>query len=393
MASRNGGRGAVRPRVWAPPNRQTASVAYHAHVLRRLALATFAATLLASGSLLGIAPAGASGAGPAAALTATANPGALPSLDWSLRGSSDQINVLPNLRCELGPAGSTPQFPASDPCLWLVDHLAPLPAGTPDGCLPSREPGVGGPAPYASWRCDMRQFRDVVIRAAQDVGDRSFVMFNTPASGGSGVCATIPVTVLLGKGLGELQAADGCPQTIRCEAGYRGTVKADPLDAVAGCAGGSTPTPPGGGSSTPTSPGTGGGGSTVPPSPKPQPDTSGKKQADRAARTCPGAKSGRKGNSPLYSVYIKARGKRGMKIYVHMRRAVPITVDVRMRRGNGRTPKIVRWVSRCAKKGTNVITLRNATGGAKNRRNYKVYVKSPNSTYPLRSSWEALPRR
>jgi hypothetical protein len=368
-------------------------VAYHAHVLRRLALATFAASLLASGPLLGAAATEA-GAAPTAPLTAVVNADGSRTLEWTLQGSSDQINVLPNLRCEMGPAGSTPQFPASDPCLWLVDHLAPLPAGTPVDCLASREPGVGGPAPYASWRCDMRRFRDVVIHAAQNAGDRSFVMFNTTANGGSGVCATIPITVLLGSGSGELQASDGCAQTIRCAAGYKGKVTSDPLDAVTGCPPGADPQPSGAGAgsgagnSSGGGPGTGGGGAVTPP-------TSGRGRGGAktpSGKRCPGASSGKKGNSPLYSVYIKARGKRGMKIYVHMRRAVPITVDVRMRRGNGRTPKIVRWVSRCAKKGTNVITLRNATGGAKSRRNYKVYVKSPNSTYPLRSSWEALPR-
>lgn len=368
-------------------------------MLRRLSCATLVATLLATGTLLGSAPAGASGSGsqpPTALLTATPNAGGLPTLDWSLRGSSDQINVLPNLKCQLGPAGSTPQFPASDPCLWLVDHLAPPPSATPAGCLPSREPDSGGIPHYASWRCDTRQFRDVVIRAAQSAADRSFVMFNTPATGGSGVCATIPVTVLLGDGSGELQAADGCGQTIRCEAGYRGTVKSDPLDALTGCAtsppspggsGGGSGGSSGGGGST-SGPGTGGGGSKVPPATG---SAAARKKAE-TGKACPGASSGRKGNSPLYSVYIKARSKRGMKIYVHMRRAVPITVDVRMRR-SGRSPKIVRWVARCAKKGSNLITLPNATGGAKNRRNYKVYVKSPNSTYPLRSSWEALPRR
>ncbi len=355
----------------------------------------FAVTLLVPGALLGPAVASAVAA-PSAPLAASANPGDKPTLSWSLEGSSDQINVLPNLRCELGPAGSTPQFPESDPCLWLVDHLAPVPPSTPAGCLSSREPGVGGPAPYASWRCDMREFRDVVIHAAQNAGDRSFVMFNTTANGGSGRCATIPITVRLGNGTGELQANDGCAQRIECAAGYRGVVKSDPLlDTVTGC--GSTPTEPtpGGGTQVGTSPGAGGSGAHVPAAPGTSSAKTGstpRKKRPSQGRACPGASSGTKGNSPLYSVLIKARGKRGMTIYVHMRRAVPITVDVRMRR-NGRTPKIVRWVSRCAKKGTNVIALPNATGGAQNRRNYRVYVKSPNSTYPLRSSWEALPRR
>lgn len=378
--------------------------------------------LLVAGSLVGTSPAWGSGSGgplqmsPTALLTAIESDGGKPTLDWSLQGSSDEINVLPNLRCELGPEGSWPQFPASDPCLWLVDHKAPLPGITPPGCLASREPGVGGPAPYASWRCDARAFRDVVIHAAQSTGDRSYVMFNTTANGGSGVCSTIPITVLLGNGYGELQADDGCPQTIRCNGAYAGTVRSDATDTVTGCgtgsggsgSGGSGPGGSGGagtgsggsgsggsGSGGSGSPGAGGTASTLPPAPGSGSST--KKQSSRTSRrtgsSCPGASSGTKGASPLYSVLVKPRGKRGMKIYVHMRRAVPITVDVRMRRGRGRTPKIVRWVSRCAKKGTNLITLRNATGGAKNRRNYKVYVKSPNSSYPLRSSWEALPRR
>lgn len=368
--------------------------------------------LLVAGPL--VASGTAAGGSPTASLTVTENPGERPTLDWTLTGSSDQINVLPNLRCEMGPQDSW-QFPKTDPCIWLVDHLAPLPPLTPAGCLASREPGVGGPAPYASWRCDMRQFRDVVIRAAPSTNSRAYLMFNTQASGGSGVCATIPITVLLGGGYGGLQAADGCPQTIRCESGYRGAIGSDPLlDTVTGCSGGDTGSGGSGGSGSGGSgsggsggsgsggsgsgsggsggAGGSGGGSGLPPAPgsgtKKQP--SGTSSAKGSA--CPGASSGTKGDSPLYSVYIKARGKRGMKIYVHMRRAVPITVDVRMRR-RGRTPKVVRWVSRCAKKGTNLITLPNATGGVQSRRNYKVYVKSPNSTYPLRSSWEALPRR
>lgn len=379
--------------------------------------------LLVAGLLLGASPAWASGSGsapqvdPTAPLTATYNSDGSATLDWSLRGSSNEINVLPNLRCDLGPEGSWPQFPIDEPCLWLVDHKAPLPSFRPPGCMASREPGVGGPAPYASWRCDMRLFRDVVIHAAQNSNDRSFVMFNTTATGGSGVCATIPITVLLGNGYGELQAADNCPQTIRCEGTYAGTVRSDAIDTVIGCAGaggsGSGGSGGGGGSGSggsgsggsggggsgsggsgggSRSPGTGGGGSSVPPAPG---SSTAKKPASEtpsgSGSKCPGASSGTKGDSPLYSVYIKARGKRGMKIYVHMRRAVPITVDVRMRQSHG--TKIVRWVSRCAKKGNNVITFPNATGGAKGRRNYRVYVKSPNSTYPLRSSWEALPRR
>lgn len=360
-------------------------------MIRYSARATVVVVTLAASLLFGSAPSWASGSGsapqlpPTSLLTAIDDGDGKPTLDWSLRGSSDRINVLPNLRCALGPEGSHDQFPSADPCLWLVDHLAPVPDATPPGCQSSREPDSGGPAPYASWRCDMRAFRDLVIRAAQNANDRSFVMFNTTANGGSGVCATIPITVLLGHGTGELQANDGCPQTIRCEADYSGTVRNDAADTVTGCGSGGSS---GSGGSAGGSGAVGkGGGSYVPPAP----GSSSKKPASGKGSACPGASSGKKGNSPLYSVYIKAVGKRGMKIYVHMRRAVPITVDVRMRRSNGL--KIVRWVSRCAKKGKNVITFPNATGGAKARRNYRVYVKSPNSTYPLRSSWEALPRR
>jgi hypothetical protein len=388
-------------------------VAYDAPVLRYSVRLTVVVATVAASLLLGSAPSWASGSGsgpllpPTSLLTTIESEDGKPTLDWSLRGSSDRINVLPNLRCALGPEGSHDQFPATDPCLWLVDHLAPVPDSTPPGCISSREPDSGGPAPYASWRCDMRVFQDLVIRAAQNANDRSFVMFNAPSSGGSGVCATIPITVLLGHGYGELQAADGCPQTIRCEADYAGTVRSDSGDTVTGCSGGSGGTGGAGsggsggsgggaggsgGSGGAGGSGSGGGGSSVPAAPgsgSKKPSGTGSTSGKGSA--CPGASSGKKGNSPLYSVYIKPLGKRGMKIYVHMRRAVPITVDVRMRTSSG--AKVVRWVSRCAKKGNNVITLPNATGGAKARRNYRVYVKSPNSTYPLRSSWEALPRR
>jgi hypothetical protein len=371
------------------------SVPYDPAVLRRLSLAFLVASLL----VVSLASAGTASAA-TASLSWIEDDDGKPALDWSLEGSSDQINVLPNLRCELGPEGSWPQFPASDPCVWLVDHLAPLPDGFVPGCIPSREPGVGGPAPYASWRCDMRVFRELVIHAAQTANDRSVVMFNTTANGGSGVCATIPITVKLGSGTGELQARDGCVQRIECSA-YRGIVQSDPADVLVGC----PTTPPSGGSGGGTGggssgPGTGGGGSKAPAGSgsglPPAPGSASSSAGDKAAtggKACPGASSGRKGASPLYSVLVRARGKRGMKVYVHLRRAVPITVDVRIKRGHGRTPKVVRWVSRCGKKGTNLITFPNATGGAKDRRNYRVYVKSPNSTYPLRSSWEVLPRR
>ncbi len=359
---------------------------------RRLAIANLVAVLVGIGALLAPVALAAASSAP---LTAVGNPDGSRTLAWSLQGSSDRINVLPNLRCDLGPAMASSYLDPTDPCLWLADELSPLPALTPAGCLAANKPNVGGPASFASWRCDMREFRDVVIDAAQNAGDRSFVMFNTPATGGSGRCATIPITVRLGAGEGELQADDGCVQTIVC-AGFRGTVKHDAQDVVSGCStpasgGGSAPDGArGGGSSTPVSSGSGEGASATSTS---SGVSTAKKTSSTTGKQCPGASSGTKGNSPLYSVLVRAQGKRGMKIYVHLRRAVPITVDVRMRRGNGRTPKIVRWVSRCGKKGTNVITFPNATGGAQNRRNYRVYVKSPNSTYPLRSSWEALPRR
>lgn len=360
-------------------------------MLRRSTLVTVVLTLVVTVLILGPS---ASWAGPPPMIDPTGvlsvidNPDGSRTLDWSLRGSSDEINVLPNLRCELGPAGTVdpPQFDPAEPCLWLVDHRAPPPTATPDGCLASREPDSGGPADkYASWRCDMRRFSNVVIHAAQNGNDRSFVMFNTRANGGSGVCATIGVTVLLGRGYGEIQAADGCAQTIRCEGDYQGTVKADALDTVSGCA--AVPSAPGAANAGGSGAGAAAGRPTTPGS------GSKTRKQTRNGPACPGASSGRKGNSPLYSVYIKARGKRGMVVYVHMRRAVPITVDVRMRRGGGRGTKIVRWVARCAKKGTNIITFPNATGGAQSRRNYRVIVKSPNSTYPLRAGWEALPRR
>lgn len=397
-------------------------MAYDAYVLRRLSLAIIAVMLLAGGLSLGASPSWASGSGsapqanPTALLTATGNEAGTRTLEWTLQGSSDRINVLPNLRCDLGPEKTWSYLDPTEPCLWLADEWSPVPTSTPFGCVAARKPDIGGPATFASWRCDMRLFRDLVIRAAQHSNDRSFVMLNPPSMGGSGICATIPITVQLGQGSGELQAADNCPQTIRCEGAYTGTVRSDPIDTVIGCTGGSgsggsgSGGPGGGGSGgsggsgggsggpggSGGGTGTGGGGSYVPPAPGSGSGTK-KPSSDRGSSTsgkgsaCPGASSGNKGNSPLYSVYIKAVGKRGMKIYVHMRRAVPITVDVRLRQSGG--TKVVRWVSRCAKKGNNVVTFPNATGGAQSQRNYRVYVKSPNSTYPLRSSWEALPRR
>jgi hypothetical protein len=80
-----------------------------------------------------------------------------------------------------------------------------------------------------------------------------------------------------------------------------------------------------------------------------------------------------------------------MTIYVAMRRAVPIRVLVRMKSRGG--SGVVREIRRCAHRGTNLVTVPDATGGARARHNYGVVVRSPNSTYPLRSSWEVLPRR
>lgn len=280
--------------------------------------------------------------------------------------------MLPHLRCGADPAANPLFSPSTIPCVWLVDHEAPRNAAPTTAC-------VTQPEPYASERCDMRAYAGLVIDAAQTAGDRTVMMFNPKSDGGSGVCAWIPITVRLGDGTGEVRAQDGCVQRIDCAAGYRGTILADGGDVVRGCA----TVKRSGASSSSGSSGSAGSGSSGRSDARPGKDVQ--------AATCPGAKSGKRGQSPLYSVYNKARGRRGMVVYVHMRRAVPITVEVRMRRSGG--SKVVRWISRCARKGKNVYTFPNATGGAAQRRAYRVIVRSPNSTYPLISSWETLPRR
>lgn len=315
---------------------------------------------------------------PGSALSAVPQANGGPVLYWSLTGSSDEINVLPHLRCPSDPAANPLFTPSTVPCIWLVDHKAPRNAAPPAAC-------VTQPEAYASERCDMRAFSGLVIDAAQQAGDRTLMMFNTKPDGGSGVCAWIPITVRLGDGTGEIRAQDGCVERVDCADGYRGTVYADAADVVRGCA-----TVKRSGSSASTGSGSGSSGSSSGPS-----GSSGRSDArpghNVEAATCAGAKSGKRGQSPLYSVYNTARGKRGMVVRIHMRRAVPITVEVRMRTSGG--SRIVRWISRCARKGGNVYTFPNATGGAKRRQAYRVIVRSPNSTYPLVSSWETLPRR
>lgn len=297
-----------------------------------------------------------------------------PVLYWSLTGSSDEVNVLPHLRCAPDPAANPLFTPTTLPCIWLVDHKAPRSTQPVDAC-------VSQPEDYASERCDMRAYAGVVIDAAQQAGDRTLMMFNTKADGGSGICAWLPITVRLGDGTGEIRAQDGCVQRIDCAPGYRGTVRADGVDVVRGCASvkraDSAPESASGGSSGAT------------------PGSSRRNDArpgkNVQAATCAGAKSGKRGQSPLYSVYNKPRGKRGTIVNIEMRRAVPVTVEIRMRTSGG--SRIVRWISRCARKGRNVYTFPNATGGAKRRQAYRVIVRSPNSAYPLISSWETLPRR
>lgn len=297
-------------------------------------------------------------------------------LHWSLSGSSDEINVLPHLRCGNDPAANPLFSPSTIPCIWLVDHEAPRNASAPTAC-------VTQPEAYASERCDMRRFSGVVIDAAQRAGDRTVMMFNTKQAGGSGICAWIPITVRVGNGTGEIRAQDGCVQRIDCVAAYRGTIHADTHDVVRGCRAVER-TGQSGASSDDEDSAAGG----------PKTSSSGRSDARPGrhveAATCPGAKSGKRGQSPLYSVINRARGKRGTIVAVHTRRAVPITVEVRMRTSSG--TRIVRWISRCARKGRNVYTFPNATGGAQQRQAYRVIVRSPNSTYPLLASWETLPR-
>ncbi|MEV4420630.1 hypothetical protein AB0L40_11750 [Patulibacter sp. NPDC049589] len=331
-------------------------------MLRPRALALLTVALLA---LAGLAAGPAAASAPTAPLTAVQNADGTQSLHWSLEGTSDSINVLPHLRCAADPLAGGVFAGSSVPCIWLVDHKAPLTAG-PEGCPPTGNDD-------ASWRCDMRLFRDLTIDAAR-AGESSLIMFNTKPDGGSGLCAWIPLAVRLGPGKGAVQAADGCRERIVCAAGYAGKISADTLDVVSGCKSVSrtdTAAPVGTGSTTEGS------------------GSSGSSKVDLT--TCPGAGSGKKGNSPLYSVQVKPRGKRGSRVLVTMRRAAPITVEVRVKRRSG--TKVVRWTPRCAKAGRNVVVFTDATNGQHARRNYQVVVRSPNSTYPLRSSYETLPRR
>lgn len=334
---------------------------YSAPVMRPRTVAPIVLVLLAlAAALPGPAPA----ASPTAPLTAVVNDDGSRSLSWDLRGTSDSINILPHLRCAADPTSSGVFAGSSVPCLWLVDHKAPLSSG-PAGCPPTGQE-------YASWRCDMRLYRDVVVDAAA-AGESSLINFNTKANGGSGICAWIPVALRLGGGTGTILAADGCRERIVCAAGYSGTVNADTLDVVTGCKKVSR-------TSTNGAVGTGATGSS---------SDSGSSSVDLSK--CAGAGSGKKGDSPLYSVLVKPRGARGMDVRISMRRAVPITVEVRVKSGGG--SKVVRSVPKCATAGTNRIVLADATGGASARRQYRVFVRSANSTYPLRSAYETLPRR
>lgn len=340
--------------------------------MRPRALAILTVALLA---LVGLAPGTASAFAPIAPLTAVANDDGSQSLHWQLEGTSDSINILPHLRCGPDPTATGAFAGSPIPCIWLVDHKAPLVAA-PAGC-----PETG--QDYASWRCDMRLYRDITVDAAQ-AGESSLIMFNTKPAGGSGICSWIPLALRLGSGKGAVQAADGCPERIVCAKGYGGKIVADKLDVVIGCpstsvsniSGPVTDGDPAGG-------GSGSDGTTTDP-------TTGKPSRLDLAK-CTGASSGKKGNSPLYSVLVKPKGSRGMTVYVSMRRAVPVTVEVRMRTKSG--SRVVRWTPRCAFKGTNVFRFPNATGGARSKRRYKVIVRSTNSTYPLISSYETLPRR
>lgn len=324
-------------------------------------------------ALVGVGAAPASAAAPTAPLTTIDNADGTRSLHWELRGTSDSINVLPHLRCGPDPAATGTFAGDSIPCIWIVDHKAPLTEG-PAGC-----PSTG--QAYASWRCDMRLFRDIVIDGAQ-AGESSLIMFNTKPAGGSGICAWIPLALRLSSGRGTVQAADGCPERIVCAPGYSGVVNSDALDTVLGC-----PTVSRSPISAPVGTGSSGGSGDSGGS-----DDGGSGGGDSGLDLsgCAGARSGKKGDSPLYSVEIKARGKRGMRVRVYMRRAVPVTVEVRMKTSSG--TRLVRSTPRCARRGANFISYSDVTATS-SRRNYRVFVRSENSTYPLRSSYEALPRR
>lgn len=341
-----------------------AAIAYRSGAMRPRLLALLTVAFACG---LGVIVGSASAASPRAPLTDVQNADGTRSLHWELQGSSDSINILPHLRCGVDGSATGVFAGSSIPCIWLVDHKAPFVPG-PEGC-----PSTG--QQYASWRCDMRLFRDITVDAAES-GESSLIMFNTKSAGGSGVCAWIPLALRMGSGKGTVQANDGCRERIICSDGYGGVINADALDVVTGCpnvkrSGTSAPAGTGAGSS---SGGSGGG--------------SGGSGLDLSR--CAGAGSGKKGDSPLYSVEVKKRGKRGMRIRVYMRRAVPVTVEVRVRTRSG--SRVVRSIPRCAARGENWVTVPNATSSG-SRRNYRVYVRSNNSTYPLRSSYEALPRR
>lgn len=323
------------------------------------------AVLLAAfaGALAFAGPAGATA--PTAPLVAEPHPDGTSTLHWTLAGSSDSVNVLPHLRCAADPAAVAPFAGARVPCVWLVDHKAPALAA-PAGC-----PSTGNA--YASWRCDMRRFRDLVIDAAAK-GERSVIQFNTKAKGGSGVCAWIPVAVRLGGGTGALDAADGCPERISCAAGYAGTVRADKgFDVIVGCR---KVAMVGAGASSGSAAGSGSG--------------SGTKTGVADLSTCAGFGEGKGGESPLWDVRTTKRGRRGMNVRVTMRRAAPITVEVRRKAASGTT--LVRTINVCAKAGPNRVVVSDATGGVRSRRNYRVVIASPVSKYPLVSSYETLPR-
>lgn len=346
---------------------RTLHIPYRARVMRPRALALVTALFCV---LAGMATSTASASAPTAPLSAVQNSDGTRSLHWKLQGSSDSINILPHLRCGVDPTSSGVFAGSSIPCIWIVDHKAPFTDG-PEGC-----PSTG--QEYASWRCDMRLYRDITVDAAE-AGESSLIMFNTKPAGGSGICAWIPLALRLSSGKGTVQAADGCQERIVCEPGYSGKVNADTLDIVSGCRSTTKKA-----ASGPIGTGSESGGSDSGSSGSGSP-------GGIDLKSCAGASSGRKGNSPLYSVEVKKKGRRGMYVRVYMRRAVPITVEVRVKKRGG--TKIVRWLPRCAKSGANWFTLNDATGGQSSRRQYRVYVRSANSTYPLRSSYETLPRR
>ncbi len=316
-----------------------------------------AVVVLGGGALAASAPA----AAPTAPLVAVPHADGSQSLQWTLRGSSDQVNVLPHLRCAADPTAAGLFAGARLPCIWLVDHLAPAEAG-PLGC-----PTTGND--YASWRCDMRLYRDLTIEAAYP-GQRSLVQFNPKANGGSGVCAWIPIALRVNGGEGQIEAADGCPQRISCAAGSKGQVTADAFDTVSGCPKVVRSTTGGGSGS---SSGSGSGSSGVDPA------------------TCAGAGAKPMRTSPLYDVRSTARGRRGMNIQVRLRRAVPFTVEIRRVIRGGSV--VVRSVTRCGRADVNRITIPDATAGRRAAANYRIVVRSPRSSYPLRSSTERLPRR